>query len=189
MTLAPCPTLALALTTVTMTLAPCPTLALALTVPHPSLTGYGVWEGTDALSFYHRNIRGWLEGLRAHPARRALLLDAKERDYKKAEAMRVPDYVSIRDRPLESIGDSIDSPRYEDYLKNLPLEDVKNWLSLCWSWDASPIQKVNCYSDAKNIGGLTGGAYDTWAALCELFGAMDPDSKFGSEGSRIITEI
>eukprot|EP00808_Paulinella_micropora_P009625 g63984.t1 len=156
MTLAPCPTLALALTvpypsltTVTMTLAPCPTLALALTVPHPSLTGYGVWEGyeaaptlalaltvpglsltvlmpcrpgscvvptgkprsaspdacmeagrngadisrtrdyrTDALSFYHRNIRGWLEGLRAHPARRALLLDAKERDYKKAEAMR-----------------------------------------------------------------------------------------------------
>eukprot|EP00808_Paulinella_micropora_P021614 g28298.t1 len=77
---------------------------------------------TDALSFYHRNIRGWLEGLRAHPARRALLLDAKERDYKKAEATRVPDYVSIRDRPLESIGDAIESPRYEDYLKNLPLE-------------------------------------------------------------------
>ena len=36
-------------------------------------------------------------------------------------------------------------------------------------------------------GGLACGAYDTWAALCELFGAMDPDSKFGSEGSRIIT--
>eukprot|EP00808_Paulinella_micropora_P026405 g34535.t1 len=136
--------------------------------------GYRVWGmrgmRTDALSFFHRNIRGWLEGLRAHPARRALLVDAKERDYKKAEAMRVPDYVSIRDRPLESIGDAIDSPRYEDYLKNLPLEDVKNWLSICWSWDASPIQK----------GGLTGGAYDTWAALCELFGAMDPDSKFGT---------
>eukprot|EP00808_Paulinella_micropora_P013964 g63820.t1 len=108
---------------------------------HGGREGRGRYQPTYALSFYHRNIRGWLEGLRAHPARRALLLDAKERDYKKAEARRVPDYVSIRDRPLESIGDAIDSPRYEDYLKNLPLEDVKNWLSLCWSWDASPMQK------------------------------------------------
>eukprot|EP00808_Paulinella_micropora_P005929 g24608.t1 len=49
----------------------------------------GRHQPTDTLSFYHRNIRGWLEEVRAHPARRALLVDAKERDYKKAEAMRV----------------------------------------------------------------------------------------------------